>query len=51
MPNTPAGNALSRKIVDTKKRNTLKNMLESFNLPDNQGIILRTARQIVPSKK
>ncbi len=43
MPNTTRGGGISRKISDAKDRQRLKDILVSLNIPENIGIIVRTA--------
>ena len=37
------GSAVSRKIEDESERKKLKDIVADFNLPDNLGLIIRTA--------
>ena len=37
------GSAISRKIEDESERKKLKDIVAAFNLPDNLGLIIRTA--------
>ena len=43
MPNTPYAGGISRKITDFKARRSLKNTITESNLPENMGLIIRTA--------
>lgn len=43
MPNTTRGGGISRKISDAKDRQRLKDILVNLNIPENIGIIVRTA--------
>ncbi|MEZ5648535.1 MAG: ribonuclease E/G [Alphaproteobacteria bacterium] len=43
MPNTTRGGGISRKISDAKDRQRLKDVLSGLNIPENIGIIVRTA--------
>lgn len=38
-----AGGGISRKIIDPKERDRLKNFIREFNIPENFGLIIRTA--------
>ena len=43
MPNTGRGGGISRKITSATDRKRLKNIVESLELPDGMGLIIRTA--------
>lgn len=43
MPNTPKGKGISRKIVDKGERQKLRKIMESLEVPDDMGMIVRTA--------
>ncbi len=43
MPNTSRGGGISRKISDNADRRRLKEVVESLNLPEGMGVIIRTA--------
>lgn len=43
MPNTLRGGGISRKITDIGVRRRLKSVLSGLTLPDNMGVIVRTA--------
>jgi len=38
-----SGGGISRKIVDAQERQRLKNLIKEFGVPDNVGLIIRTA--------
>jgi len=43
MPNTPRGGGISRKITSVSDRKRLKSAVQSLELPDGMGLIIRTA--------
>ena len=43
MPNTPRGGGISRKIVNSADRKRLKSIVSELDVPDGQGLIVRTA--------
>ena len=43
MPNSTSGGGVSRRIKNPKERKKLKNTLEKLNVPENMGLIIRTA--------
>lgn len=43
MPNTPTGIGISRKITDTKDRESLKKIVEGLQIPERMSLIVRTA--------
>jgi len=43
MPNTPRGGGISRKIVNSADRKRLKSIVSELDIPDGQGLIVRTA--------
>ena len=43
MPNTARGGGISRKIANAKDRKRLKSIIDSLELPDGMGVIVRTA--------
>ena len=43
MPNTARGGGISRKISDVKDRKRLRQVIESLEVPDGVGLIVRTA--------
>ncbi|HKJ73031.1 MAG TPA: Rne/Rng family ribonuclease, partial [Alphaproteobacteria bacterium] len=43
MPNTARGGGISRKIANAKDRKRLKSIIDSLNLPEGMGVIVRTA--------
>jgi ribonuclease E len=43
MPNTPRGGGISRKIASGDDRKRLREMIDSFEIPDGMGLIVRTA--------
>lgn len=43
MPNTPYAGGISRKITDLSARRKLKKAVSDLKLPDNMGLIVRTA--------
>ena len=45
MPNTVRGGGVSRKIADSKDRKRLREIIDSLDVPDGVGLIVRTAGQ------
>ena len=43
MPNTPRGGGISRKIINTADRKRLKSIVSELDVPEGQGLIVRTA--------
>ena len=43
MPNTPKGGGISRKIVNFDDRKKIRNILKEIKIPENMGLIVRTA--------
>jgi ribonuclease E len=43
MPNTPRGGGISRKIANSADRKRLKSIVAELDVPDGQGLIVRTA--------
>lgn len=43
MPNTPRGGGISRKIVNSADRKRLKSIVSELDVPEGQGLIVRTA--------
>ena len=43
MPNSTSGGGVSRRIKNPKERKKLKNTLDKLNVPENMGLIIRTA--------
>jgi hypothetical protein len=43
MPNTPRGGGISRKIVNSADRKRLKSIVSELDIPEGQGLIVRTA--------
>ena len=43
MPNTPRGGGISRKIVNSADRKRLKSIVAELDVPEGQGLIVRTA--------
>ena len=43
MPNTPKGGGISRKIVNSDDRKKIRNILKEIKIPENMGLIVRTA--------
>jgi ribonuclease E len=43
MPNTPRGGGISRKIVNSADRKRLKSFVAELDIPEGQGLIVRTA--------
>ncbi|MDP1554725.1 MAG: ribonuclease E/G, partial [Hyphomonas sp.] len=43
MPNTPRGGGISRKIVNSADRKRLKSIVGELDIPEGQGLIVRTA--------
>ncbi len=43
MPNTPRGGGISRKIVNSADRKRLKAIIAELDVPEGQGLIVRTA--------
>ncbi len=43
MPNTPRGGGISRKIANGADRKRLKSIVSGLDVPDGQGLIVRTA--------
>ncbi len=43
MPNTPRGGGISRKIVNSADRKRLKSIVAELDIPEGQGLIVRTA--------
>jgi len=43
MPNTPRGGGISRKIVNSSDRKRLKSIVSELDIPEGQGLIVRTA--------
>ena len=43
MPNSTSGGGISRRIKNPNERKKLKNILEKLNVPQNMGLIIRTA--------
>ncbi len=43
MPNTSRGGGISRRINSVKERRKLRDILESLNIPEGIGVIIRTA--------
>lgn len=43
MPNTPRGGGISRKISNPKDRTRLRDIMESLSIPEDMGLIVRTA--------
>jgi len=43
MPNTPKGGGISRKIVNSDERKKIRTILQAINIPENMGLIVRTA--------
>src|SRR5579885_2423203 len=43
MPNTPRGGGISRKITNQNDRKRLKSAVQSLELPEGMGLIIRTA--------
>ena len=43
MPNTARGGGISRKIATATDRKRLKDVIQSFDVPDGMGLIVRTA--------
>lgn len=43
MPNTPYAGGISRKITDFSVRKEIKGIVNSLNVPDSMGVIIRTA--------
>lgn len=43
MPNTPKGGGISRKIMNPGDRNKIRSMLKEIVIPENMGLIVRTA--------
>jgi len=43
MPNTPKGGGISRKIVNPDDRRKIRSILQEIKVPENMGIIVRTA--------
>ncbi len=43
MPNTPRGGGISRKIINTADRKRLKEIVSELDVPEGQGLIVRTA--------
>jgi ribonuclease E len=43
MPNTPRGGGISRKIVNSGDRKRLKSIVSELDVPEGQGLIVRTA--------
>lgn len=43
MPNTPRGGGISRKIVNSTDRKRLKSIVSELDVPEGQGLIVRTA--------
>lgn len=46
MPNSNKQGGISRRIVDMQKRNRLKRIIDSLNLPEGVSVILRTAGEV-----
>ena len=43
MPNTPKGGGISRKIINSDDRKKIRNILQEIKIPENMGLIVRTA--------
>ena len=43
MPNTPKGGGISRKIFNSSDRQKIRNILNEIEIPNNMGVIVRTA--------
>ncbi len=43
MPNTSKGGGISRKIMNSDDRRKIRNMLQEIEIPQNMGLIVRTA--------
>ena len=43
MPNTPKGGGISRKIFSSSDRQKIRNILNEIEIPNNMGVIVRTA--------
>ena len=43
MPNTAKGGGISRKIVNSEDRKRIRSILQEINIPENMGLIVRTA--------
>ena len=43
MPNSTSGGGVSRRIKNPQERKKLKNTLDKLNVPENMGLIIRTA--------
>ncbi|MFN4184475.1 MAG: Rne/Rng family ribonuclease [Hyphomonas sp.] len=43
MPNTPRGGGISRKIINSADRKRLKSIVSELDVPEGQGLIVRTA--------
>ncbi len=43
MPNTPKGGGISRKIINPDDRRKIRNILQEIKIPENMGLIVRTA--------
>ena len=43
MPNTSKGGGISRKIVNSEDRKRIRSILQEINIPENMGLIVRTA--------
>ena len=43
MPNTSKGGGISRKIVNSDDRKKIRNILQEIQIPENMGLIVRTA--------
>ena len=43
MPNTPKGGGISRKIFNSSDRQKIRNILNSIEIPNSMGVIVRTA--------
>ena len=43
MPNTPKGGGISKKIYDRESRKKIREILNTINIPNSMGLIVRTA--------
>ena len=43
MPNTPKGGGISKKIFDRESRKKIREILNTINIPNSMGLIVRTA--------